>query len=361
MHVALLANTRWLGDELLSFRHLVVGLIDEQVRVTQVLPDDLPAEETSTFAERVVWAESAWEPINRYRLRRLAPVFASLEVELIHAMDAPLWHGAAALGQAIHAPVLLNVNAPDDLEALVRLTRTADPTQVVLVPTSVPLAHAIQREVDPAYTVRMIPPGVHPGRPARQRTPDDPLCAVVSGDGRSDGHYHALVHALPAFLERYPQAQFFFDGQGSDQHALWRAASELELLHNVSLIPRRLGHHELLVRADVLILPQPAHRVRALTLQAMANSVPVIAMADPWVDHLIDERTAWLVAEPKCDLWLDQLMRLAGNPAAARQLGERAVAWIRHHRLASQQVGEVLQLYRGVVGQTIRFPARHAG
>ena len=40
MHAALLANSAWLGEEAHTLRQLVVGLVDEQVRVTRVVPRD---------------------------------------------------------------------------------------------------------------------------------------------------------------------------------------------------------------------------------------------------------------------------------------------------------------------------------
>ncbi len=193
--------------------------------------------------------------------------------------------------------------------------------RTALVSTSEPLGRVVSQHMDPAFTMETIPPGVHPGRPVRHRGDDDALCAVVSGSGQLDTYYEALLHAMREFIAAYPQAQFFFDGRGSDQHAIWQFASRLGLLHNISLVPRRWGHHELLVCADVLIHPQPANRARSLTLQAMANAVPVIAMDDAWVDHFVDGETAWVVPQAHSHAWVEVLDRLHA-PA-----GFRGAAW----------------------------------
>lgn len=360
MHVGLVANTAWLDDELLNFQHLVVGLIDEQVRVTQIVPSVLPTDDASAFAAHVTWEESRWPTLNRHRLRWLRRLLGEAGVELIHAMDVPAWSGAVALGRAIDSAVLLNVNTSHDLSLLARLTRAANPSQVALLTTSEPLERAVRQMVAPAFTVETVPPGVHPGRPPRQRDPEDPLCAVISGSGRPCEYYEVLLEALVDFVRAYPQTQFFFDGRGSDQHALWQRVSRHGLLTNVSLIPRRLGHDELLVRADVLIHPEPSERVRSLTLQAMANGMPVVALADPWVDHLINDETAWVVPQARARRWLEPLNRLMEEPHAAAELGRRAAMWIRRHRLTSQQVSRTLGLYRTMIGEPLRFPARMA-
>ena len=361
MHVALLANSGWLDDELLNFQHLVVGLIDEQVRVTQVVPPVLGADDTSAFAELLVWRESRWPAWNRLRLHRLDRALTGLHVDLIHVMDAALWPGAAAVSRSLGIPAVYNVNTPDDLRSLPRLLRATAPARTAWVATSAPVGRALAAELEPSHKLETIPPGVHPGEPVRQRAADDALCAVISGDGQSDAYYDALMRALVEFTRRCPQAQFFLDGRGSDQHALWQMASRRGLLSNLSLVPRRLGHHELLVRADVLIHPQPSHRARSLTLQAMANAVPVIAMDDGWVDHLIDGETAWIVPQAHSHAWLERLSWLVGQPEAAEALGQRALSWVREHRLASQQVGATLDLYRGMTGETLKFPAKEAG
>jgi len=361
MHIALLASTDWLDDELLSLQHLVVGLIDEQVRVTQVVPPEVPTEDISAFAERVLWGQSRWDVLNRRRRRQLAPTLRSLGVDLVHALDRSLWSGAAALGEALGAPVALGINAPDDVEPLIKLAPKLSAARTAVVATSDPIGRAVEQHVEPALKTETIPLGVHPGEPVRERGDDDALCAVVTGSGQPDAYYEALLQALVPFVQRYPQAQFFFDGQGTDQHALWQHASRLGLLANLSLVPRRLGHHELLVRADVLIQPPPQHRVRSLTLQAMANGVPVVSIDDPWVDHLIDGQTAWLVPQAHAHAWSEQVNRLMREPGAARALGQRAVEWIRRHRLASQQVAGNIQLYRAMTGETLPFPTEQAG
>ncbi len=127
MQVALLASMGWLDDELMNYRTQVVGLIDEQVRVAQVVPAELPIEDATGFAEHVPWHESRWELLNRYRLRRLQTVLSKLRVDLVHAMDLPVWHGALWLAQAMDVPAVININVPNDLRTLIHLMRTADP------------------------------------------------------------------------------------------------------------------------------------------------------------------------------------------------------------------------------------------
>ena len=59
MHVALLANEAWLDDELVTFEQLVVGLVDEQVRITRVVPAGVEGSglgDSPMFGQRLTWS-----------------------------------------------------------------------------------------------------------------------------------------------------------------------------------------------------------------------------------------------------------------------------------------------------------------
>ena len=72
MHAALFANSAWLDDELTTFQRLTVGLIDEQVRLTRVLPTrvgsrGLGTSDSSLFGQKITWGESRADAIETMR------------------------------------------------------------------------------------------------------------------------------------------------------------------------------------------------------------------------------------------------------------------------------------------------------
>jgi glycosyltransferase involved in cell wall biosynthesis len=204
--------------------------------------------------------------------------------------------------------------------------------------------------------VRTVPLGVYapPQRPPR---PEDPqlLCAVVSGTGEPDEDYEAFFAAMRELVDDYPHVQFFLDGQRGDQHGLWQMAKRMRLLENVSLVPRRLGHRELLIKADALIQPQATGRARTLTLQAMAAGVPVLAKVDPWIDDLVDGTTAWLASSADAGAWATLLRRVIERPNDAWELGERARQWVAERHQPSAQVRATVDVYRQATGESWNF------
>ena len=360
MHVALIANTAWLDEDLAMFRYLVVGLLDEQVRVTQVVPVSVDADEVSGFCERVTWRDSSWSIVRRRRLGRLTDRLEELGVDLIHALDGRVWGGALKLAQQIELPLVLGASSSLDIQLVERLRRMKNLVNVAMVATTQPLAEAIQEKLEPEIDVSVVVPGVPAVEAAslqqREREKDDVLCAVVSGNGVYDSHYDALLFALKSVIDEYPDCQFFFDGQGSEQHQLWQAVQRYGLLANVSLAPRRLGHREMLLRADLLIHPQPLGRSRTLTLGAMAHGVPVMVLADPWLDYLIDQETAWVIHQPDATQWRDMIVEFVQDDSGGGELADRARRWVGQHHSPAVQVDQTLGVYRQVTGESIKFP-----
>lgn len=390
MHTALLTNTAWIDDELQLFRQLVVGLMDELVRVAQVLPHHLPLDEASDFGEKMQWRESGWRWLYGKQFDKLVPELRSAEVDIIHALDGRMWTHALSVGEQLDCPVVLSVNSDQDLALVRRLGKRMVPSRVALMPTSEMLYDAVMDAL-PAnqrhdQLVRCVPLGamavdhlevldektgsedglsmeggddetdieselVNAGQPA--------LCLVVTGSGRHDEDYQHLLEGLAQVLEGRPDVQCFFDGQLPDQSRIWQAARELNLVNHISLIPRRVGHREILLGASVLIQPQSLGKSRSITLQAMGRGIPVVAAEDPWVDYLVDEETAWVMQRqggkiPAKD-WAVMLDRLMNDAASSWALGRRAHAWVKENRKVSGYIAGVLDVYHRISGTTLKF------
>jgi glycosyltransferase involved in cell wall biosynthesis len=356
MHVALLTNRAWLDEELIPFQHLVVGLIDEQVRVAQVVPEGIAPDDMSAFGECVAWRETAVGMMNRYRIAQLDETLGELGVDLIHAMDGRLWQGGLKLAEALDVPIVLSACSMLDIPLAKRVLGRADPSRVAVSAATEPITQAIRQAAGDDLLIQTIPTGVHRHNvdPPSPQTGHE-LCVIVSGNGVWDADYDGLLGGIALFVKRRPMSQFFFDGQGVGQHQLWKAASSMGLLGNISLTPRKLGHREILLRAHALIHPQALGRSRSLTLRAMARGLPVIAREDEYVDYLIDGETAVVLDNPGPGEWFTQLDRLVTDTKSTTELGRSAMRWVKQHRQTSHQINEILDIYRRMAGQTIPF------
>lgn len=340
------------------WRHRVVGLLDEQVRVVQVVPRALASHQTNAFSDQVTWHESPWPAVRRWRLAKLCHPLTKMGVDLIHAVSGCLWAGAVRLANQLGAPLVLEIHTAADLDQTQHLRHIDDATPLALIATTQPLADELQRRINrPHAIVERIAPGVHLSeRPWLPSGSPDAFCAIVSGNGVMDDDYESLLEAIRWITRDYPQAQFFFDSGRGDQHALWQAAQRHGLLTNLSLLPPRPGDHQALLQGDLFIQPQALGRSRSLTLQAMAHGVPVVARADAWLDYLITDKTAWLVTQPNPEHWAQVIRRAVQSPSQCQTLCHHAKQWVRQHHLAATQVGRLISLYHRVAGESIKFP-----
>jgi glycosyltransferase involved in cell wall biosynthesis len=355
MHVALIANTAWLDEELATLHHVVVGLINDSARVVQVLPKGRAEGEIVSFGSRLSWRERRGRRRNRRALNRLAEPMKQQGVDLIHALDGRLWPAALDLGRQMNVPVVLSANSGMDIELATRSVHRLVPGQHAILCATEPLRQLVDQAIGSAVPVRHVPFGVHLGKPAPHADDETP-CVVVTGDGGCDAYVNRLLDGAKQAIASHPDLQFFFDGQREDPRALWRAIRKHGLLTNATLIPRRLGHREVLLRAGAMVHPQPLGRSRSLTLRAMAHAVPVVACADPLLDDLIDGRTARVLHEPAADAWAKIFVSLAEDPVTWRGLGATAQQWVGQHRLASTHLEHLLSTYRHLSGEPIAFP-----
>lgn len=362
MHTALLTNAAWLDDELTTFQQLTVGLIDEQVKLTRIMPADVGGKslglgDSSLFGRKLTWKESKFSAVNHRRLVKLCDTIDHEGVELLHALHGDLWQPAAVIGDQLDLPVVFNVSSSDDVRQAVKLVKQLNPTRSVFCATTEPLAVELRDRTQNLVRIETVVPGVHAGDPhLNTRTPGEAPCIAVCGDGVMDDEYQQLLEGIALLIADRPEVQFFFDGQRTDQHQIWKAAQRLNLLGNLSFVPRRLGHREMLLMADAIVHPQTLERSRSVTLLAMAHAMPVLAAADEMLDYLIPEHTAWVLDEPDAEAWADLLMRVVRHPDDAADLGMRARAWVHDERLASDQIERMLSLYRGTAGSPLPFP-----
>jgi hypothetical protein len=367
MQVALLTNSAYLDEELPAFRCLAVGLLDEGVRLVQVVPDKLPVEDAVAFAERVAWSDTGWGFLRRRRIAALADALEKAEVDVVHATHPALWPGAIELAEELEAALVVAIASEGDIELAQQMRTDLYEARAGFSAATQPLAEGVRKALAVGAAgavgesldwpfVSTVRTGVLlPDEPREPADAEQPLCATVSG-GDDPDCFDPLFRAIASVIADHPEAQFFLDAESPRAHDLWRRARRLGLLSNVSMVPHRLGHRELELGADVLIHPQPLGRSRGLTLHAMGQAIPVLARADPWLDYLIDDETAWLVDKPDARRWEELLRHLIVAPEQGRSLGLRARQWIRDNHTASKQIASTMELYRQVTGEAMKFP-----
>lgn len=349
MHLALILDEERLAHEHAMINRLSVGLIAEGVTVTSIVPDTFAAETADEDEQRIALAARIptslrvlpW--MRGERRGRLEEAFERKVPDVIYAVGEQGWSLGRDVARSFDRPLLLDLWSAGQLRRLGR-RRTGDEVAGYTAPTQ-HLADAMRDRVDPRL-VFLVPMGV--GLPGEPRTvladPDRSIALTVTGGGRDVRSYEAMLRGLSRVIKEMPQIQVFLELDGPHEHEIWRSARRLGLLENVSAITNAARHRALLTRCDLLLVPEQYGEVRSIVLEAMAFGMPVVASEDPFLDMLVDGKTAVVVAEANPDAWARPLRRLLTEPEAARALGLAGRERVAVDHRSSDQVARLIDV-----------------
>ncbi len=358
MKVALLADRMWLNHEASTFRHLVVGLVDEGVWSVPVLPETQADGAVSLMGEPITYRPSVYPLLRDVRLRGLAKPLREAGIDVLHVLDGSLIRAAKLLGSAVGVPTLLHCWSVGEVEAALRSLQTNSAGLTLVLPTA-GLLHRVQRSGLSHVPAMHVPSGVvrlEEG-PEPLAEPGASVCCVVMTDGRASPALGAMLEGAVAVKNEMPQLQLFLYSIDESTHRLWQAAAKLNALDMVNLVGPEGGARALLVQADAVVCPDALGTARTLLLSAMSAGRPVIAAGDPVIEYLVDGRTAKLVERPTPGQWAEVFRSMAQQPGAMRALGRSAAEYVHEHHGAASFVAHTIEVYREVSGEPIRFGA----
>jgi hypothetical protein len=406
MRVVILADRSFAIREQGMLARIEVGLADEGMRVVHAVPESVMTREApgaswsdasgggqgsgaggerwgALYSTRVGYADRG--PLGTRLLRRsraaalLNAIRAStpehLEpgVDVVHVFGTDAWGIGADLAELAGAALVLELWRSSAIGAASGLAMerigAGPPTLLV----SEPSVEAGVRKRALRADVRRAPWGVHAppidegaaGGAAALRPAYDgarPLAITVLADAGEPAAVGAVLAGINQALgagRDSPAAPLIFlgteDAVASREAAIWSWARRLGMLDRVTLVPDLEARREPLLQTDALILAEPGGRQRTLALEAMASGVPVLAVADPYVDSLIDRVTCRLVGAPAASAWaalLTELYVAPGGPDQLARLSRSAHAFVRANRTAAAQVGAILAAYAERVPRT---------
>ncbi len=136
----------------------------------------------------------------------------------------------------------------------------------------------------------------------------------------------ALLHAIPQVLAHHPEARLRIVGDGPELPRLRRAVRSLGLEAVVDLlgaVPDLDALQAEYRRADVFCLPSLQEGFGIVFLEAMASGIPIVACRSAAVPEVVpDEEAGVLVPPDRPDALAGALVRLLGDPALRRRMGQ---------------------------------------
>jgi glycosyltransferase involved in cell wall biosynthesis len=162
---------------------------------------------------------------------------------------------------------------------------------------------------------------------ARQKwgwSAEGPLIGLIANLRPEKGHL-ILLKAIPAVIQRYPQAHFLLAGPGPLESELRNYVTKNNLTPYVSFLGDFYGIPDLLAALDIVVLPSTSESMPNVVLEAMSAGRPIIASAVEGCKELIDHgRNGLLFPTGDSQVLADQILMLLAMPELRAQLGNAA-------------------------------------
>ena len=370
MHVAMLMDPERILAEYPMLNRLCIGMIDQGVRVTRIIPDDPMPPAIVASEQRIALAPRIEVPIPIapwMRRNRAARVTAALErqpPDLIYAIGEQVTGLAMDIGQNLERPVVLDIWSSRVASRIPR-GKSARPLAACVAATE-PLLNLAAQRFD-GHHVHLVPMGIPmssdsgPGSQlpnARKNCPGMTPIAVMGTAHNDIPAYRAMLGAVRRLLDEYPDLHLFLELRGPRAHGIWQIVQQLDLLSHVSTLPDAQLYRALLTQSAVLLMPDPAGEVRTLMLEAMWQGVPIVTREDPYLDMLQEDVSALLCRAGDIEHWTRQIKRLLSDDALRTRLTSTARAMVSQHNRTTDQVMTLIEcLDLAAHGGVHQFPS----
>jgi len=176
------------------------------------------------------------------------------------------------------------------------------------------------------------------------------------------GHHH-LLEAFALLADQFPELHVAIAGRGDLEGALLARAAELRLRDRFHLLGLRSDVANLLVGADVFVLPSLSEGLPLALLEAMTAGRPIVATDVGEVSAALADGAAGVLVKPAdVPALAAAIARLFTDPSEARRVAEAAGRRAAAEYALSTMVERYVSLYSklATVARAHRLPASDA-
>jgi len=359
VHVALVAGARTVGHIGRGVRQLAIGLLDEPLRVTLVLPRSADlAGLPCPPAGRIDYIQPRFGHLRQRAVARMAAQLGEAGVEILHGLDGSAHALTRALSRRGDWPYLvsaLSLRAAGELSTLGRHCRA-------ILAASLPIrTDLLNHRVAPAEKILLVRPGVHRLRQAPSHPGTECSWSILAaGVMDSAEPFATILRAFAIVRQRRPDCVLFLLGQGRAEHRLRLLVQSLDLAHQVTFVDR-LGEAKLagvFQAADLFVYPASRGELEMEVLTAMAAGVAVLTGGACVGDFAIDGETVWSYPPGDSADLARKLGILMGEPDDAIHLTTAALAYLAENHSPARIISSLAALYRdhALPGRTLQIP-----
>ncbi len=159
-----------------------------------------------------------------------------------------------------------------------------------------------------------------------------------------------LLKLAPTLLKQSPQHDLVLVGDGSQRFRLEQRALQAGIADRVHFLGWRSDIPQLLGAADLLLLPSRWEGMPNVLLEAMASSLPVVALPVHGVEQILAELGEFqIVRDNSPDTFVERITQLLADPDLRVTLGRQNRDRILANFTIAQMVQQYSDLYRQVL------------
>ncbi|MHC4829170.1 MAG: glycosyltransferase family 4 protein [Planctomycetota bacterium] len=179
--------------------------------------------------------------------------------------------------------------------------------------------------------------------------------AVIGNVGALVDHkgQRYLLEAAPAVFAAHPHARIVIAGSGALAEDLEALARSLGVRDRVSFLGFRSDVPSLLRVFDVFAFPSLLEGLGTSVLDALSARLPVVASRTGGIPEMIEDGETGLLVPPKDAVALGEaLVRLLGDPALAKRLGEAGRARVEREFTIESTLDKTLLEYQALLAKS---------
>ncbi len=329
MTVAMIMSKDRLEQEQAMLHRLVVGLLDDGNQVIRMIPksetDEFSHDDhTVSFSKRVEVSMPVSRMLRKKRCEEVVELFQKNNV------TTAVGFGKDAMQLVLDVSKVIDLQVMCEVVSMKETKKVKKNSQVWrwLAPTPT-IEQEIARKVG-EDRVALVPFGVTNHNTTDKHECATNKCIVVLNASNETKHIHEILEEL----QSRPNVHIFLEMTGNKQQKVWKQLTQLEMHDRVTCL-RDVGTlRQLIVHADLVILPSKSMPIRSVLLEAMLCGVPVLATAIPGFDMLVEDESAIIVK----DAWKNSIALLLDDPKIATRIGEHGSS------LIAQKYGSAVQI-----------------
>jgi len=348
--IVILASEHTVREYSLFLGRLLVGLAEETVPVTLVLPSKCNSSRLLT-----AHAEVITHPV--LDLPLLGPLNIRLLVERLRKFEPTVLHCLCETKASLTRQLSTRLDLPyvQMVNSLHRRWRqlSISPTHCakVVVPAR-SIADDMAR-THPRFADRI--EQVNIGTFVSETAvcfddPSRPACMVVAQPLDSADGFEKLFNVVRHLNIDGYEFMMVVALSGKADRQVWKLLAALDLLHIVTVVPTAMPWRSVLGAADVFVQPQSSRAFDPLLLEAMSVGSAVAGCKGGVEDLIVEDQTA-VVFDPNDEVSIMRtLRRLMDKREFARQIGRNSQQYLKNNHTVSSMVSTTLRIYQEAAG-----------